>query len=253
MKNKETILIVISLLCCLYLGLFIYYIDTKEIKPKKKPNNYIQDNMMTIDKVLKFIKDNKIYYLDNINKTFTSEEITNQNKLRYAYLVLKDEVNFNNGVSITRFNSLIQSTFGESTIIKNENIVNNDKEILIDYDDINEVYKYRNDNVIYEYMYSYYDHVVDFKINDNTYILTVNKFFVKDNKVYGNIDDLKIDKNILFMTQNEDINSYIKQYVIENYDTLKDKLSTYKYNFSKEKGNLFLKKYEKVQKDKENM
>lgn len=253
MNNKKIVAFIIMIFSVLYTGLFIYYIKDNEEKPNLNIKKNIVDNTMTVDKVLNFIKNNKIDYLDNINKSFTSEDITNQNKLRYVYYSLRDEVDFNSGVSYTKFEAYIKNVFGSTTIIKTENIINNEKKVLLQYDETNEVYKYTNEMNEYDLMYSYYNYVIDFKTENEKYILSVNKFFVIDNEVYASIDDAKTRKNMLFIVDINNINDNIKKYVTINYEKVKHQIHEYKYTFEKEKGNLILKKYEKIQKDDKNM
>lgn len=253
MKNRQIVVLVIMILSVLYTGLFVYYINDNEVKQNSKIKKNVPDNTMTVDKVLNFINNNKVDYLDNINKSFTSEDITNQNKLRYAYYSLKDEVDFNSGVSYTKFEAYIKNVFGNNVIIKNENIINNEKKVLLQYDATNEVYKYVNEMSEYNFMYSYYNYVVDFKTEGEKYILSVNKFFAINGEVYASIDDANARKNMVFIVDSNNINESIKKYVTTNYEKIENQLYEYRYTFEKENGALILKKYEKMQKDEKNM
>lgn len=254
MKNKKIIAIAIVLLSLAYICLFNYYIRFygSDVNTQLKIN--IPNTNVTVDKALNFIREYKIDYLDNINNSFTVKDISNQNKLRYVYLAIKNDVDFTNGVSYTKFNNYLQDVFGNDVTIKNEDVLNNKKDILLVYNDVNEVYKYNDIILSYDFMYSIYDHVVDFTIDDNQYVLTVNKIFMVDNMVFASIDDAKNRKNILFNIDHDqdDVHTYIKDYIVKNYSSIKDQLYIFKYHFTKEKGKLILFKYEKINKTLKN-
>lgn len=251
MKNKIIILSLIVICSILYIVLFDYYVDNYvDTEPKGNYTEALTSNV-TVDKVIKFIDENDIDYLDGFNKDFNVYELTNQNKLLFIYYALKDEVDFNSGVSHTRFNSYNKLIFGDDATIKNENILVN-KEIMLMYDSINEVYKYPEDMITYDLLSSSYNYVVDFEVYNNQYLLTVNKFFIQDDNVYSSIDELKNKENALFsVVEIEDKKQYIKEYITKNYRELKDNLYKYRYEFSKEDGNLILIRYQKLKKEKE--
>lgn len=248
MKNKRKVLALLSIISILYIGLFYYYITNYVKKDIIKQKINIPNSAINVEKVLKFVKENKIYYLDNLNSSYNEKEMSNQNKLRYLYFAIKDDVNFKDGVSYTKFETYIKKVFGNKATIKNENILNNSKENILIYDKTNEIYKYSDDIASYDLFYSSYDNVVDFKIEDDKYILTVNKFFIVDDKVYANIDNAKKGINALFEISDMKDNNYIKNYINEHSDEIKKKLCTFKYYFTKENGQLILLKYEKINK-----
>lgn len=250
MKNKKIIEVAIVFLSLIYICLFYYYMRYYGPDNNVQLKNNIANTNVTVDKVLNFIKEYKIDYLDNINNSFTVKDISNQNKLRYVYSAIKNDVDFTNGVSYTKFNNYLQDVFGSTITLKNENILNNEKDIILVYNDVNEVYKYDQYNKPYNFIYSIYNHVVDFKIENNQYILTVNKLFMNDNIVFASIEDAKNKDNILFYIDynQEDKYTYIKNYISKNYSSIKDQLYIYKYYFTKEKGKLILFKYEKISK-----
>lgn len=254
MKNKTIIAVAIIILSLTYVCLFYYYIRFYSSDNNTQIKTNIPNTNVTVDKVLNFIREYKINYLDNINNSFTSKDISNQSKLRYVYSAIKNDVDFTNGVSYTKFNSYLQNVFGNDITIKNEDILNNKKDVLLFYDDVNEVYKYNNVIMPYDFIYSIYDHVVDFTIDDNQFILTVNKIFMVDNMVFASVDDAKNMEHVLFNIDynHDDIYAYIKEYIVKNYSSIKEQLYTYKYYFTKEKGKLILYKYEKISKVSKN-
>ena len=244
--RKHIILLSIIILLLLYMSLITIY-----FKSKKEINNVININTnsqeITVDKIINFINDNKIDYLDSYILNFTnSSKIDNQVKLKYVYYAIKDTANFSYGVSRTRFDSYLKGVFGNSVKYKNEDIILTNK--IIKYDYINESYIYNENNFDEDIYYSRYNYILDFKITKNTYSLKVSKYFYKDNKVYSSYGDLISEINDLFLVPNDVINidEYIKNYVNSNHETLSDNSSIYEYIFNKENGSLVLKEYKKL-------
>lgn len=242
MNNKKIIMLGIAFLAIAYLVLFTkYIIDLKpKVKDKTGYNNY---NNITIDKILKFMDENKIDYLDNINSSFTNEDISNQNKLRFAYLALRNDIDFTKGVSYTKLETFIKNVFGAHASIKNENVLTNSKDVLLLFDKTNDIYRVEVINYNYDNIYSFYNHVIDYKIEKDRFYLIVNKFFIVNNQVYGSIDDYKVSKNILLYSNSID---EIKNYVLDNYKKIKNKLYTYVYEFTIENNSIVLLKYKKI-------
>lgn len=234
--------------------LFLYFLFLSEyliILNEKSKNNYKPTNnvnineVVSLDKVLKYIIDNKLDNLDLLNITFTNiDDVSNQNKLKLAFYYYKDDVDFNVGVSYTKLNNYIYNVFGEKVKIKSENILNFDKTI-VKYDKINEIYiREDTNNKIKDVYFSSYNYVINFENKNNEHILLINKFYEKDNKVYSSYGDLINDIDVIFeIPILEDKNTYIKNYVNSNYDKIKD-LDSYKYTFIKERSALVLKSYE---------
>jgi len=255
MKKKKIIIFISTIVClALYSLLFYFYVEDKDkVNLKNDVVSETTTDTMTVDKIINFIDEYNINYLDTFNIFFsTSDEINNQAKLKFVYYSIKETANFSLGVSYTRFDSYLKCVFGDNISFKNEDILydNIEKSIYLRYDATNETYIYASENSedlggIY---YSRYNYIVSYKNNDGKYTLTVNKFFLKDNKVYSSYGDLISDVNILFEipANIEGTDEYIKEYVNDNYDILKQKFVEYKYIFIKENSSLILKEFEKT-------
>lgn len=251
-KKKIFVLLTIVVLAIIYSGLFYYYVkEDEEDSQNTKTITKTTTDTVTLDKITNFMDEYNINYLDAFNSTFkNSNDIINQIKLKYVYYAIKENANFSLGVSYTRFNSYLKSVFGKNIILKNEDILydNTEKSIYLKYDASNETYIYAtaSDN-LGDIYYSRYNYIVSYKNSDGNYKLAVNKFFVKGNKVYPTYGDLINDINVLFEipVELDDMDTYIKNYVNQNYSTLKSKLTKYTYIFTKENSSLILKELEK--------
>ncbi len=255
MKKKKIIIFICTIICLTFYSiLFYFYVEDRN---KVSLNNDVVSetttDTITVDKIINFIEEYNVDYLDTFNIFFSdSDEINNQTKLKFVYYSIKETANFSLGVSYTRFDSYLKCVFGDDISFKNEDILydNAEKSIYLKYDAANETYIYNEENSedLGEMYYSRYNYIVSYKNNDGTYKLTVNKFFLKDNKVYSSYGDLISDVNILFEipANTEDKDDYIKEYVNDNYDTLKQIFVEYKYIFVKENSSLILKEFEKT-------
>ena len=254
MKKKILVLICIFVFIILYFSLFHLYISNiDDVSIKKDIVSDISTDTVTVDKVISFMEEYDINYLDTFNIFFSNSDIlSNQVKLKFVYYAIKENANFSLGVSYTRFDSYLKAVFGEKVLFKNEDILydNAEKDLFVKYDATNETYMFADESKkeFESLYYSRYNYIVGYKNKDGKYELTVNKFFLKDNNVYSSYGDLTNNINILFEipTSILDKDSYIKDYVNENYDTLKKKISQYEYIFIKENGSLLLKQLKKI-------
>jgi|GEM_PF-5359373 len=255
MKKKKIIVFISTVICLtLYSLLFYFYVGNKDkVNLKNDVVTETTTDTMTVDKIISFIDEYKINYLDTFNIFFSdSDEINNQIKLKFVYYSIKETANFSLGVSYTRFESYLKCVFGDNTSLKNEDLLydNAEKSIYLKYDATNETYIYNeeNSNDLNDMYYSRYNYIVSYKNNAGTYRLKVNKFFLKDNKVYSSYGDLISDVNVLFEipTNVDKKDDYIKEYVNDNYDILKQKFVEYEYIFVKENSSLILKEFEKT-------
>ncbi len=254
MKNKIIVLICILVFIIFYFLLFHFYVSNiDKVSLNSGVVSEISTDNVTVDKVISFMDEYDINYLDSFNTFFSdSDSLSNQVKLKFVYYAIKENANFSLGVSYTRFDSYLKAVFGENILFKNENILydNVDKSIFLKYDSTNETYMFADENKkefdsIY---YSKYNYIAGYKNKDSKYELTVNKFFLKDNYVYSSYGDLSNNVNILFEIPSSilDKESYIKDFVNENYSSLKKKNSEYEYIFIKENGSLILKQLKKI-------
>lgn len=253
-KKKIIVLIFTTIFLCFYCLLFYFYVEDKDkVNLKNDVVSETTADTMTVDKVINFIDEYNINYLDTFNIFFSnSDEISNQIKLKFVYYSIRENANFSLGVSYTRFDSYMKCVFGDDISFKNEDILyeNAEKSIYLKYNVTNETYIYNDENskVLGDMYYSRYNYIVSYKNNNGKYKLIVNKFFLKDNKVYSSYGDLISNVNILFEIPSniEDKDNYIKEYVNENYDALKQKFVEYEYVFIKENSSLILKQFEKT-------
>lgn len=255
MKKKKIIIFIFTILCISFYGLLFYFYieDRDKVNLKNDVVSETTTDTITVDKIIDYIDEYNINYLDTFNIFFSnSDEINNQIKLRFVYYSIKDTANFSLGVSYTRFDSYLKCVFGDNISFKNEDILydNAEKSIYLKYNATNETYIYNEESNknLGEMYYSRYNYIVSYKNNNGTYKLKVNKFFLKDNKVYSSYGDLISNVNILFEIPSniEDKDYYIKEYVIDNYDTLKQKFVEYNYVFIKENSSLILKEFKKT-------
>jgi len=255
MKKKKIIIFTFTIICILlYCLLFYFYVEDRDkVNLKNDVVSETTADTLTVDKIIDYIDEYKINYLDTFNIFFSnSDEISNQIKLKFVYYSIKENADFSLGVSYTRFDSYLKCVFGDTMSFKNENILydNAEKSIYLKYNVTNETYIYNEESNITlgEMYYSRYNYIVSYKNNKGKYKLQVNKFFLKDNKVYSSYGDLINNVNILFEipANIEDKDVYIKDYVNDNYDVLKQKFVEYEYSFIKENSSLILKEFEKI-------
>lgn len=255
MKKKKIMIFISTIICMITYGLlFYFYVENKDkVNFENDVVSETTTDTMTVDKIINFIDEYNINYLDTFNIFFSdSDEISNQIKLKFVYYSIKETANFSLGVSYTRFDSYLKCVFGDNMSFENEDILydNAEKSIYLRYDATNETYIYNEENSkdLNEMYYSRYNYIVSYKNNDGKYKLKVNKFFLKDNKVYSSYGDLVSNVNVLFEIPDniEEKDNYIKEYVNDNYDILKQKFVEYEYIFIKENSSLILKEFEKT-------
>lgn len=253
LKKKILIILAIAIFTILYIFLFRIYIKENNQDTDTSSNiKTVQTDTVTLDKVINFIDEYDINYLDAFGVTFTnSNNIINQVKLKYVYYAIKENADFTSGVSYTRFGNYLKAVFGSKITFKNEDILSNteDQKIFIKYNIDNEAYLYSdlNDTDLGTIYYSRYNYIVSYKNSNGIYKLIVNKFFLKNDKVYPSLGDLNNDINVLFTIPSNTANKddYIKNYVDVNYSSLKSKMIKYTYTFVKQNSALILKKLEK--------
>ena len=247
MKIKRILVLVLSItVAILYVLLLNDYLEYEKPvfsteKKEEKPNDSI-----TVDKVLNFINDYELNNLDFYNIQFNeAQKLTNQEKIMMSYLALEDEIDFSKGVSYTKLATYLRTVFGKTLTLENEDLMYKDDKILR-YDDETDTYTLISNKELELYL-SKYNYIFDFKNVNSEYILTVNKFFEKEGRVYVSFGDLQNDMNMLFEIPKDEENkiTYIKNYVNSNYEDIIEDLSVYTYVFAKEDGSLVLKSYKK--------
>lgn len=247
MKIKKILLLFsIIILGLIYITLLDNYFSVEKPKFSTEKKEDVITDSTTVDKILNFINDYEINNFDYANILFNDiNSLSNQEKLLISYLALKNEVDFSKGVSYTKLESYIRTIFGKDVVLENEDLQYKEEEIL----------KFDSSNDIYTLAYleelnlnlSKYNYIVDFKNNGSEYVLTVNKFFEENNKVYVTYGDLQNEMNVLFEipVSEENKTTYIKNYVNSNYLEIENNLSIYTYTFTKEDGSLILISYKK--------
>lgn len=247
MKIKRILVLVLSITVAIsYVLLLNDYLEYEKPvfsteKKEEKPNDSI-----TVDKVLNFINDYELNNLDFYNIQFNeAQKLTNQEKIMMSYLALEDEIDFSKGVSYTKLATYLRTVFGKTLTLENEDLMYKDDKILR-YDDETDTYTLISNKELELYL-SKYNYIFDFKNVNSEYILTVNKFFEKEGRVYVSFGDLQNDMNMLFEIPKDEENkiTYIKNYVNSNYEDIIEDLSVYTYVFAKEDGSLVLKSYKK--------
>ena len=247
MKIKKILVLILAIITSIvYVLLLNDYLGKEKPtfsteKKEEKPSESI-----TVDKILNFISDYELNNLDFANIQFNEvEKLTNQDKIIMSYLALEDEIDFSKGVSYTKLETYLRTVFGKRITLENENLIYKENKIL-SYDDETDTYTLINNKDLELYL-SKYNYISEFKTIDSEYILTVNKFFERDNKVYISFGDLQNDMNVLFEISEEEENktTYIKNYVNSKYEEILEDLSIYTYTFTKEDGSLILKSYKK--------
>ena len=235
MKTRIKLLIGIIIILVLYFILFSYYVK-KYRTEERKPIEAIPD-LVTVDKILNFIADNKIVYLDSLNTSFTNKNINSEELLKYAYYVLVETEDFKKGVETSKIDKVIKDAFGSKIKYKYVD-VNFNKKSQLKYLKDDDKYVLEGDNI--KPIISTYDYVINYESRLGKYILTVNKIFIKDNKAYATINDLNKNTNSLFDVKTADLHDYMQ----ENHDSLKKYLEEYEYTFTKENGNIVILKYQ---------
>ena len=247
MKIKRILVLVLSItVAILYVLLLNDYLEYEKPvfsteKKEEKPND-----STTVDKVLNFINDYELNNLDFYNIQFNeAQKLTNQEKIMISYLALEDEIDFSKGVSYTKLATYLRTVFGKTLTLENEDLMYKDDKILR-YDDETDTYTLIYNEELELYL-SKYNYIFDFENVNSEYILTVNKFFEKEGRVYVSFGDLQNDMNMLFEIPKDEENkiTYIKNYVNSNYEEIIEDLSVYTYVFTKEDGSLVLKSYKK--------
>ena len=247
MKIKRILVLLLSItVAILYVLLLNDYLEYEKPvfsteKKEEKPNDSI-----TVDKVLNFINDYELNNLYFYNIQFNeAQKLTNQEKIMMSYLALEDEIDFSKGVSYTKLATYLRTVFGKTLTLENEDLMYKDDKILR-YDDETDTYTLISNKELELYL-SKYNYIFDFKNVNSEYILTVNKFFEKEGRVYVSFGDLQNDMNMLFEIPKDEENkvTYIKNYVNSNYEDIIEDLSVYTYVFTKEDGSLVLKSYKK--------
>lgn len=247
MKIKRILVLVLSITVAIsYVLLLNDYLEYEKPvfsteKKEEKPNDSI-----TVDKVLNFINDYELNNLDFYNIQFNeAQKLTNQEKIMMSYLAFEDEIDFSKGVSYTKLATYLRTVFGKTLTLENEDLMYKDDKILR-YDDETDTYTLISNKELELYL-SKYNYIFDFKNVNSEYILTVNKFFEKEGRVYVSFGDLQNDMNMLFEIPKDEENkvTYIKNYVNSNYEDIIEDLSVYTYVFTKEDGSLVLKSYKK--------
>ena len=247
MKIKRILVLLLSITVAIsYVLLLNDYLEYEKPvfsteKKEEKPNDSI-----TVDKVLNFINDYELNNLDFYNIQFNeAQKLTNQEKIMMSYLALEDEIDFSKGVSYTKLATYLRTVFGKTLTLENEDLMYKDDKILR-YDDETDTYTLISNKELELYL-SKYNYIFDFKNVNSEYILTVNKFFEKEGRVYVSFGDLQNDMNMLFEIPKDEENkvTYIKNYVNSNYEDIIEDLSVYTYVFTKEDGSLVLKSYKK--------
>ena len=235
MKTRIKLLIGIIIILVLYFILFSYYVK-KYRTEERKPIEAIPD-LVTVDKILNFIADNKIVYLDSLNTSLTNKNINSEELLKYAYYVLVETEDFKNGVETSKLDKVIKDAFGSKIKYKYVDI-NFNKKSQLKYLKDDDKYVLEGDNI--KPIISAYDYVINYESRLGKYILTVNKIFIKDNKAYATVNDLNKTANSIFDVKTSDLHDYLQ----ENHDSLNKYLEEYEYTFTKENGNIVILKYQ---------
>ena len=226
------------------------YVDNgNETESDSSMNNTIEYSQDTFKKIV----DNELYILFGFKSL---NEVTNQRKLTLAFNLIEKEYSHNDNDVYSSVQSVsterVEEAFNKTSISK----------LGIQHQDF-DVYKLNNDyynrnnqwmskrNLFYCGIQTQASKVSDYQVKDNKYILSVKYMFPDDcegmEKYYGTY--LNADRNesnfiVKAYTGSYEANNveYInpKDYLNENYASIKDKLDTYVYTFEVNNGKIEL-------------
>lgn len=266
MKNNKLLVVLVIVLSLLVIGLggFIFY---GNILAGNNKNNFDDDynvgnnnqltgeNKISADDIserkLKNIIEKQLFIVFKYNNPITKiEDIDNQSKLLLTLSILEDSYTTNSNdinttiVSITK--SKLEDAFNSSVIsntgIKHENF---------DVYKLNGDYYNRDTDLLvyskemYKYMLPHASKVKSYEKNNNQYIISMNYLFpdgdVGFEYYYGSLTDVKNGTNSIVKAY-DDNGTYLnaQQYLDNNYNNIKDKLTTYNYTFEVKNNKLIL-------------
>ena len=223
-------------------------------------NNQTNENKDTKQEALEKIISNQLYAL--VNKK-SLEELTNQERLRLLFDIYKDTISTDTmTVKISDLKEIHKKSSISNLDIEYTDIYDYYTMFSSDERDNREIgYKYNKDNQTYTYTgalghgasqtaIKLYTETILFTVSNNdTY--TIKQRYVFGNKtgdgpmpyiLYHSGIDAYNEKNEFKKFNEEDgVGEYktdyitpATEYIVDNYDTIKDKLSTYTYTFKKE-------------------
>lgn len=253
-KNNKGIIILLAMIIAI-LGLLCILLVTNKISFNfnelnnsnqnindsvlEEENNVSYDNMS--EEKLKNIIEKQLFILFRYSDPVTKiENIDNKSKLLLALSILEDKYTTKSNdinttiVSVTKselencFNSSIISDLG----IKHESF---------DLYELTSEYYNRNTDLLvyskemYKYMLPMASKVKNYEKKNNQYTISMNYLFPDDTVgfqyYYGSLTDIK--KQINSIVKAYDDNGYLdaQKYLDDNYNNIKDKLTTYNYTF----------------------
>lgn len=206
-----------------------------------------ENNQITTDYLLDLLDKNNLNSLDMYQEDLDLKQDANQEKLQYAYWYLKDDYNFEVGISQTIVEKLFKKVFGDENF-KHQNLKCSCGKDLLVYDSENESYKYSSEHLghgFHGFMGAMYNKAISLQISNKEYKLTVSKLFFDYNTeyVYSNAKGTENYRLFEFDGETDTRDDVIRKYET-NYEEYKDKLTKYVYTFEKKDGKFILLKYE---------
>ena len=263
------LIIIIIILGGLCVVLATSYNNLKDNEIICKPNGIIDENNdnyatdiednnsienLTEENLKEIIKEQLFILFRAKNPITKKENIDNKSKLLLALSILENKyLTSSNDVNTT----FISITKAELEKAFNSSVISN-LEIKHENFDIYELTGdsiYNRDNKLTVYSKEIYNYVTpgagrvkSFEKNGNKYIISMNYLFPDDhmgfNYYYGSLNN-KFDEKYKVVKAYDDNGNYInaQEYLDSNYETIKDKLSTYNYTFEIKNNKLLLTNY----------
>ncbi len=262
MKKVLAVFLVLGIILCVLLYYGGQYPDKlKEFLTPEEPNGEILNDFESITKeeAMAYINENsfvneilnkQVQGVSNVSKFI--EDLPNTDKL---FILFSEETFTKEELEAKALN-----TFGIENAIMHENIIcPYDGVALYNYDATTGIYTYNQEHEGHGIDFRFvYNHFVDIKEENNTYVLSVTRFYADDeldnfdSKAYSNyVDYINRTGNYLFDAYiiygdalYADYNQSFINYFEENYNMFIDKLKTYKFTMRKEDGIITILKYE---------
>lgn len=208
-------------------------LGSNETTPASSSNEVV----ITKDGVMEFINNYKLYQV--LNYSTDISELTNQDRLILAtnYLIDQENMDFNEGVDASHYETYIHYVFGVEIEVENEDI--NYNGITIKYDEEENTYTYSG-NLTKVEISNVLDKVVSYNNKKEEYTVTAKSVYMKNNQIYGSITDLTTNKNVLL--SNVKTNKFEEKY----YSDIEEKVQEVEYKLALEGKHLVLKDYKVV-------
>lgn len=234
--------------------------NKEEIYDNNQNNNTSNNESNSISlKIYENIISNDLSYLLGKNSL---SELTNQDILRMLFEIYKNQYGFPSSFNKTELNKIHNNSVLRNIEFTHENI--SDYSILYDYhssplfDYNNNTYTYAKTGHSYQSVKIVNKELISQSEKDNEITLAYKFIFLEQTenmptylKLYYTIDDIKNNKSFKefsYYNITDEAGYYItldnaKNYIKDNYDSIKNNLKIYTYTFKVENDNIILKDF----------